>query len=153
MSSLKRIQFTTAIAAPPSVVWHHITDPDSYGKWTAAFAEGSRYKGSWEQGARILFMAKSEDGMVSEIAAIRTHEFISIRHLGFLANGVEDTTSDAIRAWAPCYENYTLLPAPNGTTLVIDQDVTAEWEAHLAQTWPKALELLKALCEEARSER
>ena len=74
-------------------------------------------------------------------------EFISIRHLGFISNGIEDTTSDAIRSWAPAYENYTLLLAPQGTKMVVDQDVAAEWEEYLTQAWPKALNLLKELCE------
>ena len=67
--------------------------------------------------------------MVAEIAESRNNEFISIRHLGYVANGVEDTTSDAIRAWAPAYENYTFSAVPEGTTLVIDLDVTAELPA------------------------
>ena len=87
------------------------------------------------------------DGMVSEIAECRTNEFISIRHLGFIANGVEDTTSEAVRAWAPAYENYTFSPTTDGTTMVVDQDVAAEWEEHLAEAWPKALGILKELSE------
>jgi len=149
MSSVKRIQFTATIAAPAAVVWRHITSPESYRNWTSVFAEGSRFEGSWEQGAKILFLSPSGDGMVSEIAECRRNEFISIRHLGFISNGVEDTKSEAVRAWAPAYENYTLVPLPEGTRLVVDQDVTAEWEEHLAQAWPKALELLKKLSEHA----
>jgi hypothetical protein len=147
MPSTKRIRFTATIKAPAGVVWHHVTDPDSYRRWTSAFAEGSCFEGSWEPGARIRFLSPSGDGMVAEIADSRTNEFISIRHLGFIANGVEDTTSEAIRAWAPAYENYTFLPATEGTTMVVDQDVAAEWEEHLSQAWPKALAILKELSE------
>lgn len=149
MNALKRLQFTATIAAPASVVWHHITSAESYESWTSAFAEGSHFKGSWEQGAKIFFLSPSGDGMVSEIAESRVDEFISIRHLGFLANGVEDTESETVKAWAPAYENYTLVPGPNGTRLLVDQDVPAEWEQHLALAWPKALERLKKLCEQS----
>lgn len=147
MATVHRIQFTVTIGAPASVVWHHITDPESYQRWTAVFAEGSRFEGSWEAGARIRFLAPSGDGMVSEIAESRPNAFISIRHLGVVSNGMEDTTSEAVRAWAPAYENYTLLPTPEGTRMVVDQDVAAEWEDHLKQAWPQALDVLKALCE------
>ena len=85
--------------------------------------------------------------MVSEIAESRRNEFISIRHLGFIANGTEDMTSEAVRAWAPAYENYTFQPVQGGTRLVIDQDVPAEWAEHLGQAWPNALRLLVGLCE------
>lgn len=147
MPNLTRLQFTVTIAAPPAVVWHHITSLDSYQHWTSAFAEGSTFQGSWDTGATIRFLSPSGDGMVAEIAESRKDEFISIRHLGFIANGVEDTTSDAVTAWAPACENYTLRPVAEGTQMIVDQDVAPEWEEHMNQAWPKALGLLKELCE------
>jgi hypothetical protein len=151
MSSVKRIQFTAEISAPASVVWRHVTSLESYKIWTSAFAEGSHFKGSWEQGSKIQFLSPSGDGMVAEIAENRANEFISIRHLGFLANGVEDTTSEAVKAWAPAYENYTFLAVPAGTKMVVDQDVAAEWEEYMIEAWPKALALLKKLSESCGS--
>ena len=147
MPSVKRVQFTAAINAPPATVWRHVTDPDSYKRWTSAFAEGSRFEGSWAPGARIRFLAPSGDGMVAEIAENRPNSFISIRHLGMITNGVEDTTSQGVLAWAPAYENYTFHPTPTGTNLVVDQDVAVEWEEHMKEAWPKALALLKELSE------
>ena len=147
MPSLKHLQFSILINAPAATVWHHMTDPESYRRWTSAFTEGSHFEGSWEQGAKIRFLSPTGEGMVAEIAESRRHEFISIRQLGFIANGVEDTTSDAVRAWAPAYENYTLIAEPGGTRLKIDQDMTAEHEAYMNEVWPKALALLKQLCE------
>ena len=52
-----------------------------------------------------------------------------------------------MRAWAPAFENYTFRSAPEGTTLVVDQDVTADFEDFMQEAWPKAFELLKDLCE------
>lgn len=147
MSSVKRVQFSTTIAAPPSVVYARMIDPDSYRLWTAAFSEGSYFEGSWRQGQRIRFMSPSGDGMIAEIAENRPDQFISIRHLGFIAQGVEDTDSEAVRAWAPAYENYTFIATADGTRLLIDQDVMEEYERFMAQTWPKALAQLKAICE------
>lgn len=147
MSSVKRIQFTVTINAPAAVVWRHVTSPASYEHWTSAFAEGSRFEGTWEQGSAIRFLSPSGDGMLSEIAESRRNEFISIRHLGFIANGVEDTTSEAVASWAPAYENYTFSAVPEGTRMVVDQDVAGEWEEHMNQAWPKALKLLKELSE------
>lgn len=89
--------------------------------------------------------------MVAEIAENRENEFISIRHFGFIANGVEDTTSEAIKAWAPAYENYTFLAIPEGTGIVVDQDVSVEWEEYINDAWPKALVLLKQLSESSAS--
>jgi Activator of Hsp90 ATPase homolog 1-like protein len=147
MPTNKRIQFSINISAPVSVVFQTMLDSESYRDWTTAFAEGSYYEGSWLQGEKIKFMAPSGGGMVSEIAEHRKDEFISIRHLGFINNGVEDTESEAIRAWAPAYENYTFIKTADGTKLVIDQDITEEFEQYISEAWPKALQRLKELCE------
>ena len=85
--------------------------------------------------------------MVAEIAENRPNAFISIRHLGFIAKGVEDTSSEAVRSWAPAYENYTFEAVAGGTRVVVDQDVTAEFEHYMNEAWPRALASLKALCE------
>jgi len=147
MSNVKRSQFQTTSKAPVSEVWAMMTGAESYPRWTAPFAEGSYYEGAWEQGSRIRFLAPSGDGMVAEIAENRLNEFISIRHLGYYANGTEDTDSDSVRAWAPAYENYTFSSVPEGTKLVVDQDVTDDFAQLMQDMWPKALELLKQLCE------
>lgn len=149
MSSVKRIRFVAFIAAPPARVYELMIGAESYRNWTSAFIEGSHFEGSWDRGERIRFLSLSGDGMVAEIAENRPNEFISIRHLGFIARGVEDTVSESVRAWAPAYENYTLEVVPGGTRVVVDQDVTGEFEKYMSEAWPKALSGLKALAEES----
>jgi hypothetical protein len=144
MPSVKHIQFTATISAPVPTVWRLMIGCESYKRWASAFAEGTYFEGSWEQGAKIRFLSPpSGDGMVAEIAQNRKNEFISIRHLGFISNGVEDTTSESVRAWAPAYENYTFLSVPEGTKLVVDLNMSSEWEQYMNEAWPKALALLK----------
>lgn len=148
MASLKHYQFTCTIHAPASTVWQLMIDPESYTLWASAFAECTYFEGSWEQGAKIKFLTPpSGDGMVSEIAQNRKNEFISIRHLGFLANGIEDTTSESVLAWAPAYENYTFTTVPEGTHLVVDLEMPSEWGEFMIDAWPKALQLLKQMSE------
>ncbi|MGZ5374784.1 MAG: SRPBCC family protein [Aeromicrobium sp.] len=134
------------IAAPVSKVYKTLIGPESYPQWTSAFGDGLYFEGSWQEGQRIRFLTPSGHGVISEIAENRPDEFISIRHLGYIANGVEDTSSEAIRAWAPAYENFTFTATPQGTKLTVDQDMTDEFEG-MVETWPQALEKLKTLCE------
>lgn len=147
LQQVKRIQFSIEIAAPVSRVFRIMLDPEGYKDWASPFFEGSYYEGTWQQGQKIRFLSPSGDGMVSEIAEHRPDEFTSIRHLGYIIHGVEDTQSESVRAWAPVFENYTFSTIPTGTRLVVDQDVTADFEECLVQAWPKALQRLKALCE------
>lgn len=142
--------FDILIQAPRERVWATMLQSPTYEQWTSAFCEGSRFEGSWKQGDAIRFLDPAGNGMVSEIAEHRPAEFVSIRHLGFIENGREDTTSDAVRAWAPCHENYTFTDEGGGTRLRIDLDAFGGYEDMMARLWPPALEQLKQLCESPR---
>jgi hypothetical protein len=144
---MKTLTFEVTIGAPRSLVWDTMLSPEGYGEWTAAFSEGSHYIGSWDQGAKIKFLGQSGEGMTSEIAENKPQEFVSIRHLGMFENGVEDTTSEKVRAWAPAYENYKFTDSANGCHVVVTLDTASDWEQYMLDTYPKALALLKGLCE------
>jgi hypothetical protein len=109
-------------------------------------AKALYFKGSWQKGQTIRFMTPGGDGVVSDIAENRPNEFISLRHFGYIVNGTKDTSSEAIRSWAPAYENYTFTATPQGTKLTVDQDITDAF-ASMPEHWPLALRTLKALCE------
>lgn len=147
MPDIKRLDFSATIGAPVELVWDTMLGAETYPRWTAPFTVGSYFVGSWQQGSRIRFLAPSGEGMVAEIAESRPREFVSIRHIGVVANDVEDTDSDAVRAWAPAYENYRFTPVPDGTRVDVEQDVMVGFEQYMMDTWPKALAALKALCE------
>jgi hypothetical protein len=61
------------------------------------------------------------DGVVSEIADHRPNEFISLRHLGCIVSGAEDTSSEAVRSWTATAQ---------GATLTVDQDIIAVFAIH-----------------------
>lgn len=145
----KTLHFPIRIEAPREKVWSVMLDAPTYEQWTAPFCEGSRYEGGWNRGDRIRFLTPSGEGMVSEIVESRRPEFVSIRHLGEIRDGVEDTTSEKVRAWAPAFENYTFDEAPGGgTQLRVDVDVLPDYEQFMKDTFPKALARLKQLCEQ-----
>lgn len=137
------------IARAPSLVWHEMLGREGYEDWTSAFTEGSTYEGQWETGARIRFLSPSGGGVASEIADCRPHEFVSVRHLGIITNGVEDYESDAVKAWAPAYENYTFRADGDGTELIVDLDISPAEAPVMDEMWAKGLERLKARCERA----
>lgn len=85
--------------------------------------------------------------MVGRIAANKPYEFISIEHLGIVQNGVEDTTSEAARKWAPAFENYTFKDKGGATEVLVDIDVEDEHAQMFNEMWPEALRKLKDLAE------
>ena len=145
---MQKLDFEIAIAAPRARVWDTMIAPDTYRQWTSAFAEGSDFAGSWDEGAEIRFIGPNGDGMFSEIAENRRHEVISIRHLGMIENGVVDTTSEKVRAWAPAYETYRFADDDaGGCRLSVSVDMADEYAQYMRDAFPKALALLKGLCE------
>ncbi|MBP8003364.1 MAG: SRPBCC domain-containing protein [Chloroflexi bacterium] len=149
---MQKLHFSILINAPKEKVWHAMLDDQPYREWTKAFNEGSYYKGSLEKGSKILFLGPDpntgvEGGMVSRIAENELYEFISIEHLGIVQNGVEDTTSEVARKWAPAFENYTFHDKDGATELLVDMDVEAEYAQMFNEMWPKGLEKLKELIE------
>jgi uncharacterized protein YndB with AHSA1/START domain len=140
------------INAPREKVWHTMLDDATYRQWAAAFTPGTYYKGSWEEGAKMLFLGPhpetgEEGGMVSLIKACRPHEFVSIEHQGFVSGGVEDTESEAVGDWKGLMENYTFTETDGGTTLTVDTDMVEEMAAEMADLWDEALRILKELAE------
>lgn len=145
---MKTLRFETDIHAPREMVWRTMLERDTYRIWTSEFTAGSDYEGSWEQGSRIRFTAPDGGGMVAVIDQNRPFEHISIRHLGEIRNGVEDTESEAVKSWAGnAFERYTLRDADGGTRLEVTCDVTPEYEAMMNDMWPRALQRLKVLVE------
>ena len=76
-----------------------------------------------------------------------TNEFISFEHYGFIMGGKELTDTPEVLAWAPSHENYTFVEVEGGTKVLIELEVSKEWEEMMASAWPKALVKLKEICE------
>ena len=146
------LHFSIQINAPREKVWDTMLTDKTYRQWTTAFGEGGFYKGDWNKGSKIQFLgvdaeSGKEMGMTAVIADNRLHEFISIKHLGIVADGVEDTTSEQAIKWAPAFENYTFTDKDGGTELQIDTDTNDEYVEIFSQMWPDGLQRLKALAE------
>lgn len=144
---MEKIRFQTTINAPVEKVWNTMLQDGTYRQWTAAFHEGSYYDGSWEAGEEIRFLSPGGNGMISRIAENRRHEFISIEHLGFIANGAVDTESAEARSMAGARENYSFHEAGGVTTVSVEADTTPDYSAMFAEMWPRALTKLKQVCE------
>jgi hypothetical protein len=127
-------------------------DPEHYRAWTSIFNPRSSFKGSWERDSKILFIGSDEEGnefgMVSRIRENIQNEFVSIEHIGVLKGGKEITSGKEVDGWAGSHENYTYLKESDQITLLkVDLDSIPEYKSYFTETYPKALEILKQLCE------
>ncbi len=146
------MHFEVAIDATRERVWQVMLADETYRHWTAAFSEGSYYVGDWSAGSRILFLAPDpatgrEGGMVARIADSRLHEYVSIQHLGTIEDGEEHLDS----SWTNAFENYALEEDDGATRLTVSlTHVPDEYTGMMGDLWPKALQVLKDICEHSQ---
>jgi uncharacterized protein YndB with AHSA1/START domain len=93
MESSTTLQFEIQIDAPSALVYQTMLHKKHYNKWASAFNPSSQFKGSWEQGSKILFVGTDENGkeggMVSRIKTNIPNQLIVIEHLGLYNEGEE----------------------------------------------------------------
>ncbi|MCP9198727.1 SRPBCC domain-containing protein [Gramella sp. GC03-9] len=142
---MKKVYFQIEIDCSNERIFPIMLDKKLYREWTAEFNPTSHYKGSWEEGSKILFLAETEDGEKAGMyGMIEKHEpdtFISIKHLGMLEKGKEVPFENDI------YENYYLEEKNDATSLKVEMDTEDEWLEYFEKTWPRALQKLKEICE------
>lgn len=144
---MQKLTFSENIHATPQRIWTVMLDDPTYRQWTAVFQEGSYAVTDWQEGSRTLFLDGKGNGMVSTIKTHRPNQFLSIEHLGTVKNGVEDVTSESVKAWAGAHENYSLTQENGACTLTVEMDVTGDMLGYFNDTWPKALAKLKEIAE------
>ncbi|CAM3975139.1 tungsten formylmethanofuran dehydrogenase [Flavobacterium sinopsychrotolerans] len=151
---MKKVQFKVSINAPANKIYDFmlgIKSKSTYEQWTSLFNPTSTYEGSWDKGNKILFIGVDEKGekggMVSKIAENIPNRFVSIQHYGIIKAEKEITEGTEVEKWANGFENYTFNENNGTTTVTVDLDTNEDFLEYMNQTYPKALDKLKALCE------
>ncbi|MBL7842787.1 MAG: SRPBCC family protein [Cyclobacteriaceae bacterium] len=149
---LEKLHFEIRINASTEKVFSTMLNEKSYRAWTAVFNPTSHFRGSWAKGSKILFIGTdekgNEGGMVSRIRENIPNAYVSIEHIGVLQGGKEITSGKDVDGWAGSFENYTYTKADtNQTQLKVDLDSNPEFKSYFLETYPKALKILKELCE------
>ena len=151
---MKKLQFKVNINAHVTKVYDFmlgINSKSTYEQWTALFNPTSTYEGTWDKGNKILFIGVDEKGekggMVSRIVENIPKRFVSIQHYGLYQADKEITEGPEVEKWANGFENYTFEENNGITTVTVDLDTTEDFVDFMNQTFPKALDKLKELCE------
>lgn len=147
-ADLRTVFYAVEIDAPVELVWERTFSAEGYTQWTAPFMEGSYFEGDWEEGESMHFLAPGGSGMLAVIETHRPLELMSIKHIGFVVGGVENTSGPGVESWAPAYENYHFESIPGGTRFTVEHEILAASEADMAAVWGRALQALKELCEQ-----
>ena len=147
---MKTLQFTKEINAPAQKVWNVLWDESTYPLCTNAFnpGGGSTIRSDWQVGGKTFFLDGKGNGMISTIESKKEPYEMVFKHLGEMINGVEDTSSDKVKAWAGALEEYQLSENNGITTLTVSIQTDEAWEKMLTNGFTKGLEEVKKLAEQ-----
>ncbi|HER09392.1 MAG TPA: hypothetical protein ENO20_10840 [Bacteroides sp.] len=145
------MHFEISVRAPVGKVYRTMLEDRVYRNWTSVFNPGSHFNGSWKKGSKMLFLGCDPEGnlggMVSRIRENIPDRFVSIEHLGIVQGKKEITKGPEVEGWAGALENYSLTDHRGDTLLSVDLDVRKDFMSYFRDTWPRALDRLKTICE------
>lgn len=145
---MKTLDFKIKINAPKEKIWSVLWDDETYGKWTAAFCEGSFAVSDWKEGSEIQFLSPTGDGMNSVIDKKIANEYISFKHLGEIKNFQVMPVDTATQEWTGAMETYRLTEDRGTTVLEAKIDTVDKYVDYFKTTFPSGLEIVKKLSEE-----
>jgi uncharacterized protein YndB with AHSA1/START domain len=144
---MEKLEFRITIQAPKETVWYILIGKETYPEWTSVFCEGSKVETDWQVGSKALFLDSKNSGMVSVIEENIPYSFLSIKHIGAVNEGAEDTASEQVKLWAGSHENYTLEDVDSNTLWIVEMDVSPEFATYMEDLWPKAQQKVKEMAE------
>ena len=145
------LHFEITIDARADHVYRTMLDKQGFSEWTSVFNPTSRVEGTWVKGSKMLFLGEEKDGttggMVAVIRENIPNRFLSIEYAGVIREGKEYTEGPGVDDWAGGLENYSFSEVNRKTIVSVDTDANHEFKTYFMETWPKALNLLKQICE------
>ena len=87
--------------------------------------------------------------MYSSIEIKIPYDLIAIKHNGMVKDGKELPVDEKTKEWAGATETYTLTEEAGSTKLTVEIDITEDMQQYFKDTFPKALDKVKSLSEEA----
>ena len=147
-ATVRTIQKSVTLKATPDKVWAILFDNTRNGQWLGCFSPGSHAEGGWQQGSIVRFVDNGQTGMVARITECQPPRLLTLSYTGLAIPGGEDTESDMARAMQGYGESYRLTDLNGSTRLDISSDMSDEYYDMMANTWDKALEVVREMAEE-----
>lgn len=143
---MKKLEFDIRINAPRQKVWDVLWTDDTYRQWTSVFGEGSKAVSDWNEGSRILFLNKDDDGMYSLIEKKVPNEEMVFLHQGEVVKGVKKS-GDTDKGWPESRESYFLEEDGAATKLRVELETPEDYAEYFGKTFPRSLVIVKELAE------
>lgn len=145
---MKTLEFDIDISSDKRKVWDTMLQPDTYKQWVSDAWPDSTYEGQFKQGEEIRFISPGQGGTLATIDELRPLEYVHAEHIAVInPDGSEDRESETAKGWVGTEESYTFTGNNGNTHVKVEIKTNPAWEKMFADTWPRALEKLKEICE------
>ena len=125
-------------------------DEKTYKEWVSAAWPGSDYTGKWGKSEKIRFTGADGSGTLALITDFHPYDTIKAEHIAILLNGgIEDYDSEFAKGWIGTKESYFFNDRDGKTDLIVKLEIQPEWADMFNEGWPKALNRLKEITENA----
>lgn len=146
---MRLLSYSIDINAPRKLVWDTLLDKKQYKYWASAFSKDPAFEGHYKEGERIRFYDSSLGGTVAVVEEVAPAERLLMKHVCTLDKELnEDDSSEAAKKWVGTREDYFFSENNGVTTLLISIKCDPGYEEMFNENWPKALEILKQICED-----
>ncbi len=144
---INRLEFSIDINAEKSAIWKALWDENAYLEWVNVFMEGSYVVAdNWEEGSKVHFLGPDQNGIYSIIKTHIPNKIIKFEHIGNVIKGNEQPIDSETKKWSGATEVYKLNQGINNITLSVEIDILDEHLEFMANTFPKALKIVKNNC-------
>ena len=150
---LETLHFQIEINASPNKAYTNMLDKKEYSEWTSIFNPSSYFEGNWQKNSKILFLGTNQEGategMIGSIVENLPDSFVHVKYYGIVMDSKEITSGPDIDGWAGGSEKYFFEDINGRTLLKVEMDSNPQFKPYFIDTYPKALEKLKMICESA----
>lgn len=145
---IHHLHFSIQILAKPNQIWNALWQDRNYSYWAAVFEEGSHMiVKELVVGSTVQFLDPNKNGIYSRIEEHVPNQLIRFKHIGTVAEGIEQEIDEETQKWSGTSESYEITQEEQGGTLSIAIDVMDEHVAFMSEKLPLALERIKKMSE------
>ena len=142
------LNYSINIDSSKEQVWKTMLNNETYQEWAKAFSEGSTFIGEWKKGETLLFFDPNLGGTRAVLEIFKPYDEILAKHVSMVDKDLkENNDNEMAKKWIGSTERYTFTETGNNTKLDIEITTDETFTAMFDAGWPKALELIKYLCE------
>ncbi len=145
---MKDVAFSINVYASRETVWDTLWQDETFRQWADIIDPGTHLIGDLKEGNEVQFISGNGYGVTSLVHELVPGSFLLLKHR---SDTQENGSQEREDEWTGGEEKYELTEDGGVTSLMVTFGVPANPEDYFNETYPEALEKVKALAEKTTS--